>query len=73
MIVLHSDGLSTSTGLIYFRLHGGKDFLHVFTEQELRHIASLIPANAPAYVMFNNKSMLNDALRFRSMTNALKK
>ncbi len=55
-----------TSGLIYFRLHGGKNFRQVFTDAQLRHVAGLIPAGRPAYVMFNNISMLNDATRFQS-------
>jgi uncharacterized protein YecE (DUF72 family) len=55
-----------TSGLIYFRLHGGKGFKHVFTDAELQHIAGLIPAGRPAYVMFNNITMLNDATRFQA-------
>jgi len=53
-------------GLIYFRLHGGKDFKHVFSDSELQHLAGLIPAGSPAYVMFNNIQMLADATRFQA-------
>ena len=55
-----------TTGLIYFRLHGGKNFRQVFTNAELQYVAGLIPAGRPAYIMFNNISMLNDATRFES-------
>jgi uncharacterized protein YecE (DUF72 family) len=55
-----------TSGLIYFRLHGGKNFKHVFTDVELQHVAGLIPAGQPAYVMFNNISMLDDATRFQA-------
>lgn len=56
-----------TSGLTYFRLHGGKNFRHVFTDSELHHVAGLIRAGQPAYVMFNNVSMLADATRFQSM------
>jgi uncharacterized protein YecE (DUF72 family) len=55
-----------TNGLIYFRLHGGKNFRQIFTGAELQHVAGLIPAGRPAYVMFNNISMLNDAIRFQA-------
>jgi uncharacterized protein YecE (DUF72 family) len=55
-----------TSGLIYFRLHGGKNFKHVFTGAELQHVAGLIPAGRPAYVMFNNINILKDAVRFQS-------
>jgi uncharacterized protein YecE (DUF72 family) len=57
---------AVTTGLIYFRLHGGKNFRQVFTNAELQYVAGLIPAGRPAYIMFNNTSMLNDATRFES-------
>lgn len=53
-------------GLIYFRLHGGKNFKQVFTDQELDQVSGRIPPDRPAYVMFNNITMLNDATRFQS-------
>ena len=53
---------------IYFRLHGGKDFKHVFSDDELRAITSLIPPGRPAYVMFNNINMLEDATRFQNLS-----
>ena len=56
---------SVTPDFIYFRLHGGKDFKHVFSDEELRKIASLIPAGKPAYVMFNNIKMWEDARRFQ--------
>jgi uncharacterized protein YecE (DUF72 family) len=56
---------SVSSELIYFRLHGGKNFKHVFTDAELLWIKSLIPAHKPSYVMFNNITMLKDARRFQ--------
>jgi uncharacterized protein YecE (DUF72 family) len=54
-----------TSGLIYFRLHGGKNFKQVFTDAELQQIAGLIPSGRPACVMFNNISMLKDATRFQ--------
>jgi uncharacterized protein YecE (DUF72 family) len=53
--------------LLYLRLHGGKDFSHVFTAEELQYVAGLIPADRPAYVMFNNRQMWDDAARFQSL------
>ncbi|HEY3856728.1 MAG TPA: DUF72 domain-containing protein [Verrucomicrobiae bacterium] len=52
--------------LVYFRLHGGRDFKQVFTCVELQQVARLIPPGRPAYVMFNNINMLNDATRFQA-------
>lgn len=56
-----------STEFLYLRLHGGKDFKHVFSDTELQWVSSLIPANKPAYVMFNNRAMWSDANRFQAL------
>ena len=53
--------------ILYLRLHGGKDFRHVFTDEELQKIAHMIPSHQSAYVMFNNMAMWNDALRFQNL------
>ena len=58
---------SVTPDFIYFRLHGGKDFKHVFTGEELRKVVSLMPAGEPAYVMFNNINMWEDAHRFQQL------
>jgi uncharacterized protein YecE (DUF72 family) len=60
-----------TTDLIYLRLHGGKDFKHVFSDEELRKVAQLIPADKPAYVMFNNIKMWEDARRFQLLVSSL--
>jgi len=52
---------------IYYRLHGGKDYQHHFDSSELRRIHAAIPSGASTYVMFNNVSMLEDALRFQEL------
>lgn len=60
-------GQPVTEGLIYFRLHGGKDFKHVFTDEELEWVADQIPPATEAYVMFNNLNMLADAQRFQKI------
>jgi uncharacterized protein YecE (DUF72 family) len=56
---------SVTPDFVYFCLHGGKGFKHVFTYEELTSLAHLIPAGKPAHVMFNNIAMLEEARRFR--------
>lgn len=56
---------SVTPDFVYFRLHGGKDFRHVYSREELKTIASLIPVGKPAYAMFNNFKMWEDAKRFQ--------
>ena len=58
---------SVTKDLFYLRLHGGKDFKHIFTAEDLQNVAALIPANQPAYVMFNNRQMWDDAGRFQAL------
>ncbi len=55
---------------LYYRLHGGKNYRHRFTDDELQRLLTIIPPEKPVYVMFNNVSMLQDALRFQTMVNA---
>jgi len=57
---------TVTPGFIYFRLHGGKGFKHIFTSEELLNITRLIPADTQSYVMFNNINMLEDAGKFQS-------
>jgi uncharacterized protein YecE (DUF72 family) len=52
---------------IYYRLHGGKDFRHRFDDTELRQLTAVIPADKPAYVLFNNVAMLENGLHFQEM------
>jgi uncharacterized protein YecE (DUF72 family) len=51
---------------IYFRLHGGRGFKQIFSDEELRRVARLIPAGKPSYVLFNNRNMLEDAGKFQA-------
>ncbi|HEX3623836.1 MAG TPA: hypothetical protein VH280_00265, partial [Verrucomicrobiae bacterium] len=59
---------SVTKDFVYFRLHGGKDFSHVFTSDELTGMVRLVPKKTPAYVMFNNRNMLEDAKKFQRQT-----
>ncbi len=56
--------------LIYYRLHGGKDYRHRFSDAELKNLLATIPADKPVYVMFNNVAMLEDARGFQGMARA---
>ncbi len=51
----------------YYRLHGGSDYQHRFKDSELHELLCCLPPTDPAYVMFNNVSMLADAERFQGM------
>lgn len=49
----------------YFRLHGRGGWRYKYDEGELEELASMLPRDAPSYVFFNNREMLDDALRFQ--------
>ena len=51
----------------YYRLHGVTGARHVYTDDELRRLRSMLPADGTAYVMFNNIPRVVDAERFRSL------
>jgi uncharacterized protein YecE (DUF72 family) len=50
----------------YLRLHGRGGYRYRYTDEELRALASMVRGQ-DAYVMFNNVSMWEDALRFREL------
>lgn len=54
----------------YFRLHGRGGYRYRYTDADLRELAGICRrqrdlGRSPVYVMFNNMSMREDALRFR--------
>jgi uncharacterized protein YecE (DUF72 family) len=53
------------TSAIYFRLHGIGGSRHVYTDGELRRLASLVAGADDACVMFNNLPREGDSDRFR--------
>lgn len=57
----------TTEGLFYFRLHGIGGYRHSYSDEELSLLRELIDQAKIAYVMFNNMTMFEDALRLRSM------
>ena len=46
----------------YFRLHGGRGYRHVYSDEELEELRGM--AEGEVFVLFNNLSMYDDALRF---------
>jgi len=46
----------------YFRLHGGSGYRHVYNNEELEQLRGM--TEGEVYVLFNNRSMYDDALRF---------
>jgi uncharacterized protein YecE (DUF72 family) len=51
--------------LKYFRLHGGPGYRHQYNDDELATLRKL--SNGEAYVLFNNITMYEDALRFKQL------
>jgi uncharacterized protein YecE (DUF72 family) len=49
--------------LDYLRLHGAADYIYTYTDEELEILRKKI-RKKPTYVMFNNNTMKEDALRF---------
>ena len=47
----------------YFRLHGGPGYRHSYSNEELARLREMI-SNKESYVLFNNITMYDDALRF---------
>ncbi len=60
-------GRTVTGDFLYYRLHGGKDYRHSFTDAELRQLLAVLAPGRPAYVMFNNVTMLEDASRFQQL------
>lgn len=49
----------------YFRLHGGRNYRHQHTDDELARLWELCVGKI--YVLFNNITMYNDVLRFKEL------
>ena len=58
---------TVTRGVIYYRLHGTTGARHVYTDDELRRLRDLIPADGETYVMFNNIPRADDARRFEAL------
>ena len=56
---------------LYWRLHGKGGYSYRYTDEELEQLQAMLEPNRPAYVMFNNVSMKEDAERFRRLLSAV--
>lgn len=52
-------------GIAYYRLHGKGGYGYQYTDSDLTELLGMCPKDKDSYVMFNNMSMLEDALRFK--------
>jgi uncharacterized protein YecE (DUF72 family) len=69
IIHLPSRNESLAVDTDYFRLHGITNYVHSYTDTELEILRNKIRKKR-TYVMFNNKTMKEDALRFMKILNA---
>jgi uncharacterized protein YecE (DUF72 family) len=54
---------------IYWRLHGRGGYSYRYSDEELKQLRTMLERAAkPAYVLFNNVWMKEDALRFQELT-----
>jgi uncharacterized protein YecE (DUF72 family) len=60
-------GPTVTKGFSYYRLHGITGNRHVYSDDELRRLAAMIPAHGDTYVMFNNIPRVGDAERFKPL------
>jgi len=57
-----------TAGLHYYRLHGPeKGYKGSYSDQHVEQFAELARSNRPAYFMFNNVRMIQDAARFQQV------
>jgi uncharacterized protein YecE (DUF72 family) len=54
---------------VYWRLHGRGGFQYVYSDEELRELATRVRSldRRTVYVLFNNLAMASDALRFQEL------
>lgn len=60
---------TTTPDKCYYRLHGRTGWRYKYEEDEALDLAEILPVNPtrPAYVFFNNRYMLEDAVRFQEI------
>ncbi len=53
----------------YFRLHGlpAYHYGYRYSDEDLRELVAMLPAQGPVHVLFNNVSMAEDARRFKAL------
>jgi uncharacterized protein YecE (DUF72 family) len=51
----------------YFRLHGRGGWRYKYEDGEMEELASMLPKKNKSYVFFNNREMLDDAVRFEKI------
>lgn len=56
--------------LIYVRLHGDEGYRYKYSDEDLKKIIDSYKCSVPSYIMFNNISMFDDALRMKKLLEA---
>ncbi len=60
-----------TSGPIYWRLHGRGGYSYRYSDEDLQHLLRMLTThskqNGPAYILFNNIWMKDDALRFQTL------
>lgn len=59
---------TTTPTRCYFRLHGRNNWRYTYEDSELEELLYMLPEDRTAYVFFNNREMITDAVRFKEMT-----
>jgi len=60
-------GLPVTAGIAYLRLHGRTGYRYRHSDEDLRQLLAWCQEYPTAYVLFNNVSMWEDALRFQEL------
>jgi uncharacterized protein YecE (DUF72 family) len=58
------DRSSVAGDVLYWRLHGRGGYSYRYTDSDLQELKARLDSPLPAYVLFNNMRMKEDALRF---------
>ena len=59
------EGSAPEGNLLYLRLHGEKGYRYSYSEEEMRRLLEMGRGYLQAYLMFNNVTMYEDALRLK--------
>ncbi|UCD56278.1 MAG: DUF72 domain-containing protein, partial [Candidatus Hydrogenedentota bacterium] len=51
----------------YFRLHGVSGYRHHYSDSDLETLLAGLDSRLPTYIMFNNVSMFDDAVRLKKL------
>ncbi len=50
---------------VYYRMHGGPDYSHIYTDEEIAQVAVWCKEHRGAFAIFNNKDMWDSGLRLQ--------